>query len=409
MALSDKQIRNAKPEDKKYKLSDGDNLYLQILPSGGKSWLYRYRINGKSKETTFGQYPLVSLKEARIKRDELKRKVFDGSDVAAERRLEKIAKQHSDERTFKAVGREWYQKHSTDWSESQQSRTHNRLEKDVYPFIGTKDIKDVTAPELLAVLRMVEGRGAIETTHRIRRLCGQIFRYGIATGRCERDPSADLVGAIPPAKKSHYATITDPKQIGQLMRDIDNYWGNFVVKCALKFSPLVFQRPGEIRKAEWSEIDIDNAEWRIPDRRMKQKGRNAHIVPLSRQALEILNEVRKMTGDGKYVFPATHTTSRPMSENTINQALRRLGYGKDEMTAHGFRAMASTTLNEQGWNTDAIERQLAHVEQNEVKRAYNHAEHLPERRRMMQAWADYLDGIASGAEVVPIRKVEGQK
>lgn len=402
MALTDKQIQSVKPKAKKFKLSDGDNLYLQVLPTGGKSWIFRYK--GSSKEVTIGRYPTVTLKEARLKRDELKRKVHDGVDVATEKKLDKLKQRYSDERSLKAIGREWYSKHSGDWSDKQKLRVENRLEKDVYPFLGNKDINTIKAPELLMVLKRLESRGVLETAHRVRGICSRIFRYAIATGRCERDPAADLIGAIPPASKKHLATITDPKKIAVLMRDIRDYWGNFVVKCALQFSPLVFQRPGEIRHAEWADIDFDNAEWRIPDHKMKEKGRGVHIVPLSTQAVAILKEVQQVTGDGKYIFPSNTSKTRPMSENTINQALRRLGYGKDEMTAHGFRSMASTILNEQGWSSDAIERQLAHVEASEVRRAYNHAKHLPERKRMMQAWADYLDGLASGADVIAINR-----
>lgn len=404
MALTDLQIRNAIPQEKQYKLSAGLGLYLVVSPKGGKWWRVRYRFNGKQKELSVGTYPKVSLKEAKKRRDNIRNQVEEGLDPAVERKVQKLHKQNLSDNSFESIAREWYEKHSTNWSESNKSRISNRLEKDVYPFIGEKHIQDITAPELLVVLRRVEGRKAIETTHRIRRYCGQIFRYAIATGRAERDPAADLVGAIPPATKKHYATMTDPKRVAELIRDIQEYWGTFVVKSALKFSPLVFQRPGEIRHAEWVDIDLDNAEWRIPDEKMKQKGRNVHIVPLSKQAIQVLKDLHQVTGKGRYVFPANHTSQRPMSENTINQAIRRLGYSKDDMTAHGFRAMASTILNEQGWNKDAIERQLAHVEGNQVRRAYNHAEHLDERRAMMQAWADYLDGLVHGADVVPIRK-----
>jgi integrase len=406
MALTDIQIRNTKPQAKQYKLSAGLGLYLIIAPNGGKWWRVRYRFGGKQKELSVGTYPDVSLKQAILKRDEIRTMVADDLDPAIERKVKKLHKHNFSDNSFQSIGREWFGKHSPSWSVSQNTRTNNRLEKDVYPFLGQRHINEVKAPELLMVLRRVEERGAIETAHRIRRLCSQIFKYAIATGRAERDPAADLIGAIPPAQKKHYSAITEPKKIAQLIRDINDYWGTFVVKCALKFSPLVFQRPGEIRQAEWIDIDLDNAEWRIPDHKMKQKGRNVHIVPLSNQAVEVLKEIQQVTGDGKYVFPSNHMKSRPMSENTVNQAIRRLGYSKEDMTAHGFRAMASTMLNEQGWSSDAIERQLAHVEGNEVRRAYNHAKHLDERKKMMQSWADYLDGLASGADVIPINRTE---
>jgi len=271
----------------------------------------------------------------------------------------------------------------------------------VIPWLVARPIGEITAPELLAVLRRIEHRGAIETTHRALQNCSQIFRYAVVTGRAERDPAADLRGAFPSARKKHHASIIDPKAIGDLLRAIDGYHGSFITQCALKIAPLVFVRPGELRRAEWAEFNLEGAEWRIPAARMKMK--EQHIVPLSRQAVACLRELHALTGSGRYVFPGARTNGRPMSENTVNAALRRLGFAKDEMTGHGFRSMASTLLNEQGWHKDAVERQLAHAERDEVRAAYNYAQHLDERRRMMQAWADYLDGLKSGAEVVPIR------
>jgi integrase len=258
--------------------------------------------------------------------------------------------------------------------------------------VGSKPIDKVSAPILLVCLRRIEDRGAIETAHRALQNCGQVFRYAIATGRAERDVSADLRGALSPVVESHHASITDPKAIGALLRSIEGYEGSLVTKCALRLAALVFVRPGELRKAEWAEFDLDKAEWRIPAQRMKM--REVHIVPLATQAVTTLNELQALTGHGRYVFPGARTNGRPMSENTVNAALRRLGYAKDEMTGHGFRSMASTILNEQGWSRDAIERQLAHGERNNVRAAYNFAEYLPERRKMMQAWADYLDTLA---------------
>jgi len=270
-------------------------------------------------------------------------------------------------------------------------RILRRLEVDIFPWIGKRPISEIMAPEILAALRRIENRGAIETAHRAHQNVSQVFRYAIATGRAERDPSADLRGALEPVKKRHLASITDPKAIGDLLRAINDYKGFFVTKCALRLAPLVFVRPGELRKAEWKEINFENAEWRIPAEKMKM--RSVHIVPLSMQAIAILKEVESLTGHGKYVFTGVRTIHRPMSENTVTGALRRLGYTSDEMTGHGFRSMASTLLNEQGWNRDAIERQLAHSERNDIRAAYNYAEYLPERRKMMQYWADYLDGL----------------
>lgn len=289
------------------------------------------------------------------------------------------------------------------WVESHASRTLTRLENDIFPYLGNKLAGEITAPELLVALRRVENRGALETAHRILQVCGQIFRYAIATGRAERDIAADLKGALPPAKVKHHPSITDPKQIGALMRAIRGYPGSIITATALKLAPLVFVRPGELRQAEWSEIDIDKAEWRIPAEKMKMNA--PHIVPLSDQAISVLEEIMPVTGRDKYVFPSNRTITRPMSDNTINAALRRLSYGKDEMTGHGFRSMASTLLNEQGWDRDAIERQLAHSERDGVRAAYNYAEYLPKRKEMMQSWADYLDRLATGADVVSINKV----
>ena len=277
-----------------------------------------------------------------------------------------------------------------------------RLERNIFPNLGGRPIADITSRELLGVLRKVESRGAIETAHRTKQNCSQVFRYAVATGRAERDPTIELRGALTPSRERHHPSITDPKGIGGLLRAIDGYDGSLVTKCALRLAPLTFVRPGELRRAEWAEFNLDKAEWRIPPERMKM--RELHIVPLSAQAVDAVKELQPLTGRGKYVFPGARTNGRPMSENTVNTALRRLGYSKDQMTGHGFRSMASTHLNEHGWHRDAIERQLAHAERDGVRAAYNFAEHLPERRRMMQAWADYLDALKAGAKVTAFRK-----
>lgn len=287
-------------------------------------------------------------------------------------------------------------------ADSTRVKLHWLLESFAFPWIGARPISDITAPELLAVLRRVESLGKLETTQRLKRVCGQIFRYAVATGRAERDPSADLRGVLKTGKVRHRASITDPAKVGELLRAMDGFAGSLVVACALKFAPLVFVRPGELRKAEWAEFDLDAGEWRIPAERMKM--RQPHLVPLSHQAVAILRELYPLTGSGRYVFPSIRSMARPMSENTITVALRRLGYTGDEMTGHGFRSMASTLLHEQGWPSDVIERQLAHAERNKVKAAYNYAEHLPQRRKMMQAWADYLDGLKGGGKVIPIKR-----
>jgi len=399
MPLTDTTIRNAKPSEKPRRLFDGGGLYLEVAPAGGKWWRLKYRFGGRDKRISLGVYPAVRLRDARDRRDAARKQLAAGIDPSAARKAEKAAEAD----TFEVVAREWYAKHAPRWGRGHADNTIRCLERDVFPWLGIRSVSKVTAPELLAVLRRIEGRGAIETTHRALQNCGRVFRYAIATGRAERDPAADLRGALPPAKKKHHAAITDPKEIGALLRAIDGYQGAFATQCALRLAPLTFVRPGELRAAEWSEINLDGDEWRIPADRMKM--REVHIVPLSRQAVECLRELYPLTGSGRYVFPSLRTAARPMSETTMNAGLRRMGYAKDEMTGHGFRSMASTLLTEQGWPRDAIERQLAHGERDAVRAAYNYAEHLPERRKMMQAWADYLDGLKNGAEVVPRSKM----
>ena len=400
MPLTDSAIRNAKPKEKNYKLADGGGLYLLVTTKGGKWWRLDYRFQGKRKTLSMGVYPDVSLKSARDRRSEAKTQLADGIDPGEIRKATKASQSDAD--GFEAVAREWWGKRDPTWSKTHSSRTILRLEKDVFPWIGTRPIGEISAPELLTVLRRIENRGALETAKRIHQSCGQIFRYAVATGRAQRDPSADLKGALPPTRQKHHASITDPKKIGELLRAVDGYEGSLVTRCALQLASLTFVRPGELRHAEWAEFDLDKAEWRIPAEKMKMRA--VHIVPLSTQALRVLNEIEPLTGRGKYVFPGIRSNQRPMSENTVNAALRRLGYTKEEMTGHGFRSMASTILNEQGWHRDAIERQLAHAERNSVRAAYNYAEHLPERVKMMQWWADYLDKLKAGAEIIPIKR-----
>lgn len=401
MPLTDTAIRNAKPDSKAIKLYDESGLFLLLNPTGSKWWRFKYRFNGKEKLLSLGTYPEVSLKDAREKRELARKQVAAGIDPSEHRKAHKAAKLGEAANSFEVVSREWLAKFSPNWVSSHTDKIRRRLERDIFPWIGGKTIAEVTAPDLLSCLRRVEGRGAIETAHRIAQNCGQIFRYAIATGRAERDPAADLRGALPPVKERHHASIIDPKAIGELLRAISGYQGSLITACALRLAPLVFVRPGELRKAEWSEIDLDAAEWRIPAARMKM--RELHIVPLSSQSVAILRQLHALTGRGKFIFPGARTNGRPMSENTVNAALRRLGYGSDDMTGHGFRSMASTLLNEQGWHRDAIERQLAHAERNAVRAAYNYAEHMPERKKMMQAWANYLDGLVAGADVIAIR------
>ena len=390
MPLTDPACRNAKSKDKQYKLSDAKGLYL-LVNNSGKYFRFDYRFTGKRKTLALGVYPDVSLKEARIKRDDAKKMIENGVDPSHFKKMSKAMRLNSAGNSFESVAREWIAKRSPGWADSHVNKIIRRLELYVFPWLGSRPISEITPPELLTILRRVESKGIIDTAHRVHQNCGQIFRYAVATGRAERDQAADLRGALTSSTSRRMAAITDPKQVGGLLKAIDGYSGHFVTKFALRLAPLVFVRPGELRHAEWSEIDLDNAEWRIPAEKMKMK--EQHIVPLSRQSLDILREIYHLTGDGQYVFPSIRTASRPMSENTVNAALRRMGYTKDELTGHGFRSMASTLLHEQGWPSDVIERQLAHGERNAVKAAYNHAEHIAERRKMMQAWADYLDQL----------------
>jgi integrase len=398
--LNDTRVRTAKPADRPIKLSDSGGLYLLIKPNGSKLWRLAYRFAGKQKSLAFGVYPEVTLKHAREKRDEAKRLLVDNVDPSMQHRLEKLKAAS----TFRAVAEEVLVKLEREGRADVTLAKKRWLLDFAYPAIGERPIADITALEVLAVLRKVEARGRYETARRLRSTCGIVFRYAIATGRAERDPSLDLRGALTTPKVVHLAALVDPVEIGALLRAIDNYDGLPLTKLALKLAPLVFVRPGELRKAEWTEFDLDRAEWRIPAAKMKM--RRPHRVPLSKQALAIVRDLQPFRRDGRWLFPSVPSVSRPMSENTLNGALRRLGYSKEQMTAHGFKGMASTRLNEMCcWNPDAIERQLAHQESDDVRRAYMHAaEYWPERIRMMQAWADYLDELRDAGTVVPLRR-----
>jgi integrase len=343
-------------------------------------------------------YPAVSLKDARVRRDEAKKLLARGVDPSARRQTAKIARLD----TFKSVADEWMALQAKKQATATAIKTRWMLEHFLIPAIGSLPIGEIAAPELLAMLRKIEARGTHETAHRVKQLAGRVIRFAVATGRAARDPTYDLRGALAPVVTRNHAAITEPARIGELLRAIGDYQGYPVTASALKLAPLVFVRPGELRGAEWTEFDLDAGEWRIPASRMKM--REAHVVPLSKQAIEILRELKALTGAGRYLFPSLRTRDRPMSNNTINAALRRLGYSKDEMTGHGFRALASTCLNEQGWAPDVIELQLAHAERNKVRAAYNRASRLAERRKMMQAWADYLERLRTGADVVPIKR-----
>jgi integrase len=390
MGLKDITVKSAKPREKAYKLFDGLGLYLEVMPNGAKYWRWKYRFRGKESRLAFGVYPDVSLGDARDKCYESRKLLKDGVDPGLNRKMTKGAGEGA-EHTLEGVGREWLEKFSANWTPGYKADVQSRLERDVFPWFTGRLLKDIKAPELLDCLRRVEKRGALESAHRTKNNCSAIFRYGIATGRAEHDISADLRGALPPYKRTHHPSITDPEQVGVLLRAIEGYNGSLVTRSALNLAPLLFVRPGELRHAEWSEVNFDKAEWRIPAKKMKM--REQHIVPLSRQALMILKELKPLTERSRYIFPSTRTADKPMSENTVNAALRALDYDKTEMTGHGFRSMASTLLNERGYKSDAIERQLAHGERDKVRGAYNFAEFLPERRTMMQEWADYLDEL----------------
>jgi integrase len=402
MALTDAAIRNLKPTDKPTKNYDEKGLFLLVTPTGGKWWRLKYRFDGKEKLLSLGVYPDVSLKAARERRDDARRLLTNGVDPAAHRKVGKASRLDRAANSFEVVAREWFAKMASTWVPSHSERIIRRLERDVFPWIGGRPVAELSAPEVLAAMRRIEARGALETAHRALQNCGQIFRYAVATGRAERDPTGDLKGALPPVKGSHFAAVTEPAAVANLLRAIDGYQGTFPVACALKLAPLVFVRPGELRNAEWADIDLDGSEWRYT----VTKTHTPHIVPLSTQAVAILRELRALTGSGKFVFPGVRSAARPMSDNAILAALRRLGISKEEMSGHGFRAMARTILDEVlGFRPDFIEHQLAHAVKDPNGRSYNRTAHLVERRRMMQVWADYLDKLKAGADVLPIARV----
>lgn len=388
--LSDIQIRNAKPKDKNYKLSDGGGLFLLITKAGGKLWRYKYRFEGKEKLLSLGGYPDIGLKEAREKHHEARKLLASGISPSEQRKAQKQSAALRSANSFEVIAREWFSRYSQNWAVSHSKTVNRRLERDIFPWVGDRPISEITAPELLTVIRQVEERGALETAHRELNICGQVFRYAIATGRAKRDPSDDLRGALPPVKSKHLAAITDPKRVGELMRMIYGYEGSLIVKCALKLAPLVFVRPGELRQALWHDFDWDKDEWRFT----VSKTDTEHIVPLSRQSVSILKEIQYLTGRGEFVFPSGRTPLRPMSNNAILAALRSLGIPKSEMSGHGFRAMARTLLDEElKVRPDLVEHQLAHAVKDPLGRAYNRTQFLEERHQMMQQWADYLDKL----------------
>jgi len=401
MALTDAGIRKAKATDKPQKLADGGGMYLLLNPNGSRWWRLDYRFSGRRKTLSLGTYPDTGLADAREKRDAARKLLAAGVDPSAQRKAEKAAGEERAANSFEVVAREWMGRQT--WVDDYRVKVESRMVNDVFPYIGKRPVAELSAPEFLQVARRIEERGAVESAHRALQMCGQVMRYAIATGRAERDPAADLRGALASPQVQHHAAITDPHELGGLLRAIEGYSGDPATRAALKLSALLFVRPGELRHAEWAEIDLEAAEWNIPAGKMKM--RQPHLVPLCEQAVAILRELQPLTGRGQYVFPGGRSPRRPMSNNAINAALRRMGYGTDTMTAHGFRATARTMLDEVlGYRVDYIEHQLAHAVKDPNGRAYNRTAYLPERRKMMQGWADYLEMLKAGGKVVAITR-----
>jgi integrase len=403
MPLTVKTIENAKSKDKLYRIADAQGLCLEVPPNGSKRWRFRYRFSGKAKMVSLGVWPDVKLPEARDKRDDMRRLLKRGIDPAEHKKSQQAIAEGKDR--FEAVAREWFEKFHKNWAEQTGVRKIARLEGHVLPLIGDISIEKVDAPQIRRVLLRLESLGKLHTGHRVKNIIGEVMRYAVAMGLVTHNPVPDLAGVLPPVKEEHRASITDPEGMKGLLCAIDEYQGSPVTRNAMKLAALTFVRPGELRHGEWSEIDYEKKEWRIAAGKMKMK--RQHIVPLSRQSIAVLKDMELVTGHGRYIFPSERSRDRAMSNNTVNAALRRMGYTKEEMTGHGFRAMASTNLNEMGFHPDQIERQLAHVEGNKVRAAYNHAEYLPERKKMMQVWADYLDTLKSGGKVTPLFVKEG--
>ncbi len=409
MALTDTAIRNAKPRAKPYKMGDALGLFLLVQPSGGKLWRLKYRIDGREKKLALGTYPEVGLSEARARRDEARKVHADGKDPSREKERAKRHKKAEAANTFTALADEYCQKRRRDgeggWAPATASRSEYLL-RHLRGSIGGMAIGDIEAGDVLEAVRKIERKGNLESARRTLQLASMVFRYAISTARQRSDPTRDLRGALITPKVTHYGAVTDATRVGELLRAIDGYEGQGLTALALQLAPHVFVRPGELRHAEWAEVDLEARLWTIPAN--KTKMRKDHRVPLSRQAVAILSEVQLVTGPTGYVFPSIRSRSRPMSENTLNAALRRLGYASDEMTAHGFRAMASTLLNESGkWHPDAIERALAHGDSDKVRAAYHRGAHWQERVEMAQWWSDYLDQLRRGADVVPLRGQAG--
>ena len=394
MSLTIKTIEGLKPTGKRHRHTDGKGLYLEVTPTGSKLWRFKYRFGGKQKVMALGQFPDVSLAKAREKRQKARELLADGIDPMAAKKQQKLEAHY----TFKVLADEWWNNQKDGWSKGHADLIYRRLEINIFPWLKDRPVREITSRELLETYRRIESRGALEVAKRVARVVNQIYIYALAAGIVENNPASDVSKALKVRPKRNWPAITDPKKVKELMLAIDSFDGTFVVHCALRLAPLVFVRPGELRKAEWSEIDFDNSLWLIPAHRMKAK--REHLVPLSKQAQEILKKLYPFTSAGRYIFPSHRGKSSPMSENALLAALRRLGYSREEIVPHGFRTIASTLLHEIGWNTRIIETQLAHTDQNKVRSAYNRAQYFPERQRMMQAWADYIDSLKAGGTVL---------
>ena len=399
--LSDTKIRNVRPAGKSQKLFDGGGLYLDVTSTGSKLWRMGYRFNDKAGLLSFGKYPEVSLEQARERRSEAKKLLANGINPSEVKKAQKAAGKVLAANSFETIAREWYEQNRHVWASSHSDKVIKRLERDVFPWLGNRPIAEINAPEILTALRRIEERGKIETAHRAKGEIGQVFRYAIATGGAERNPVPDLLGALKPIKRTHFAALIEPAKVGELLRAIEGFTGTLPVQCALRLAPLFFVRPGELRQAQWADIDLDKAEWNY----FVTKTKTNHSVPLAKQAVAILKELHPLTGHGKYVFPGGHNQSQAMSEAAVNAALKRMGYcTRTEITGHGFRAMARTILAEElHQKPEVIEHQLAHKVPDALGSAYNRTKFLKERKEMMQLWADYLDELKTGGKIIPFR------
>ncbi|OTA21757.1 integrase [Xenorhabdus beddingii] len=396
MKLTDLMIKRAKPKEKAYTLADGNGLSLLIDTNGSKGWRYRYQFAGKTKMLSLGVYPVVTLTEARAKRDEARKLVVNGINPSEVRKAEKLSAANLIENTFENITREWYEKRKDRWSASYALEMMETFEKDVFPYIGKKPIAEIKPMDLMAVLSLLNDRGATEKLRKVRQRCGEVWRYAIVTGRAEYNPAPDLASAFIPHKKSHYPFLT-VDELHEFYKALNAYTGSFIVKMGMRLQMILGVRPGELRKAEWSEIDLDKAIWEISAEKMKM--RRPHIVPLSQQAIDILEQMKPITGQGKYLFPGRIKQSQPMSEMALNVLIKRIGY-TGRATGHGFRHTMSTILHEQGYPSEWIETQLAHVDKNSIRGTYNHAQYLDGRKEMLQWYADYMEMLERGENVL---------